>query len=130
MRQSTGWLDGAYWINQRVIRYADVLLMAAECSNETNAGPQAATLVNQVRARVSMPPIAFVDLATMRTAIKKERRAELGLEGERFFDLVRWNDAVGVLGPLGYVDKNKLYPIPQPAIDRSAGVLVQNPAYP
>ncbi|TMI71411.1 MAG: RagB/SusD family nutrient uptake outer membrane protein [Bacteroidetes bacterium] len=129
MRQSTGYLDGAYWINQRVIRYADVLLMAAECLNETNAGAQAATLLNQVRARVSMPSIGFIDQAQMRAAIKKERRAELGLEGERFFDLVRWNDAVGVLGPLGYVDKNKLYPIPQPAIDRSNGVLVQNPAY-
>ena len=33
----------------------------------------------------------------MRTAIKKERRAELGLEGERFYDLVRWGDAVTVL---------------------------------
>ena len=130
MRQSTGWLDGAYWINQRVIRYADVLLMAAECLNETGSGTQAATLVNQVRARVSLAGITYVDQAQMRTAIKKERRAELGLEGERFFDLVRWGDATGVLGPLGYQPRNKLYPIPQPAIDRSNNVLVQNPDYP
>lgn len=130
MRQSTGYLDGAYWINQRVIRYADVLLMTAECLNETGQGTQAADLVNQVRDRVNMPDITYVDQPTMRAAIKKERRAELGLEGERFFDLVRWGDAVSVLAPLGYQARNKLYPIPQPAIDRSNGVLVQNPDYP
>jgi len=130
MRQSTGWLDGAYWINQRVIRYADVLLMAAECLNETGNGAQAAVLVNQVRSRVGLAGVVFTNQAQMRTAIKKERRAELGLEGERFFDLVRWGDDVTALGPLGYQPKNKLYPIPQPAIDRSNGVLIQNPNYP
>ena len=129
MRQSTGWLDGAYWINQRVIRYADVLLMTAECLNETGAGTQAAGFVNQVRSRVGLSNISYVDQAQMRAAIKKERRAELGLEGERFFDLVRWGDAVSVLGPLGYVHKCRFYPIPQPEIDRSGGILVQNPEW-
>ncbi len=129
VRQSTGWLDGAYWINQRVIRYADVLLMAAECLNETNAGALAVPFVNQVRARAGLPAIAFVDQATLRTAIKRERRSELGLEGERFYDLVRWGDAVSVLSPLGYQNKCRFYPIPQPAIDRSSGVLIQNPEW-
>ncbi len=129
VRASTGWLDGAYWINQRVIRYADVLLMTAECLNETGSGTQAANLVNQVRARVSLGAVTYVNQPTMRAAIKKERRAELGLEGERFFDLVRWGDAVSVLGPLGYQHRCRFYPIPQPAIDRSAGVLVQNPEW-
>lgn len=129
VRASPGYLDGAYWINQRVIRYADVLLMAAECLNETGNGTQAASLVNQVRDRVSMPAITYVDQAQMRAAIKLERRSELGLEGERFFDLVRWNDANSVLGPLGYQNKCRYYPIPQPAIDRSGGVLVQNPEW-
>jgi len=129
MRQSTGYLDGAYWINQRVIRYADVLLMAAECLNETGGGTQAANLVNQVRTRVGLADSAYVDQVQMRRIIKKERRAELGLEGERFFDLVRWGDAVSVLGPLGYQNRCRFYPIPQPAIDRSNGVLVQNPEW-
>lgn len=129
VRASTGYLDGAYWINQRVIRYADVLLMAAECLNETGSGSQAVTYVNQVRARVSMPALTYTTQAQLRTDIKKERRAELGLEGERFFDLVRWGDAVTVLGPLGYQNKCRFYPIPQPAIDRSGGVLVQNPEW-
>jgi hypothetical protein len=112
-----------------VLRYADVLLMAAECLNETGSGTQAATLVSQVRTRVGLGSITYVDQPTMRTAIKKERRAELGLEGERFFDLVRWGDAVGVLGPLGYQNRCRYYPIPQPAIDRSNNVLVQNPEW-
>ncbi len=129
VRASTGWLDGAYWINQRVIRYADVVLMAAECLNETGSGVQAATLMNQVRSRVSLPAVAFVSQSQLRTAIKGERRSELGLEGERFFDLVRWGDAVSVLGPLGYQHKCRYYPIPQPEIDKSGGKLVQNPEW-
>lgn len=129
MRASTGWSDGAYWINQRVIRYADVLLMAAEGLNETGAGAQAATYVNQVRARVGLPAIAFTTQAAMRDIIKKERRSELGLEGERFFDLVRWGDAVTVLGPLGYTNRCRFYPIPQPEIDKSGGILIQNPEW-
>ena len=129
VRASTGWLDGAYWINQRVIRYSDVVLMAAECLNETGSGVQAATLMNQVRSRVGLPAVAFVSQAQLRTAIKAERRSELGLEGERFFDLVRWSDAVSVLGPLGYVNRCRFYPIPQPEIDKSGGKLVQNPEW-
>jgi hypothetical protein len=97
--------------------------------NESGNGIQAANYVNQVRARVGMPDITFTTQANMRTAIKKERRAELGLEGERFFDLVRWGDAVSVLGPLGYTHRCRFYPIPQPEIDRSNGVLVQNPEW-
>jgi starch-binding outer membrane protein, SusD/RagB family len=137
VRASTGWLDGAYWINQRVIRYADVLLMAAECANElggaTNEG-LAANYLEKVRNRARngagvLPAISFVSKAQMRTAIKKERRSELALEGERFYDLVRWGDAVTVLGPLGYQNRCRFYPIPQPEIDRSNGVLVQNPEW-
>jgi starch-binding outer membrane protein, SusD/RagB family len=129
VRASTGWLDGAYWINQRVFRYADVLLMAAECLNETGSGAQAATLMNQVRNRVGLAPVNFVSQSQLRTAIKNERRSELGLEGERFFDLVRWGDAVTVLGPQGYVNRCRFYPIPQPSIDKSGGVLIQNPEW-
>ena len=66
----------------------------------------------------------------MRTAIKNERRWEFAMEGYRFYDLVRWGDAVSALGSLGYQHRNEWYPIPQPAIDLSGGVLVQNPNYP
>jgi len=66
----------------------------------------------------------------MRTAIKQERRIELAGEGERFFDLVRWGDAVTVLGGSGYQNRNRYMPLPQPIIDQSQGVLIQNPEYP
>lgn len=128
-RATTGFLDNPSWINKRVLRYADVVLMAAECNNELSNGPLAATFLKQVRDRVSMPAVAFVDKVQMRDAIKHERRVELGMEGERFFDLVRWNDAVTVLGPLGYQNRCRYYPIPQPAIDKSGGKLIQNPEW-
>ena len=124
--------DNPQWINQRLLRYADLLLMAAEAANElggTANGNQAKTWVNMVRARVSMPAISYVDQAQMRAAIKHERRVELGMESERFFDLVRWGDAVTVLSSLGYTNKHRYYPIPQQAIDRSNGTLVQNPEW-
>ena len=67
----------------------------------------------------------------LRDAIRHERRVELALEPDRFYDLVRWGIAKEVLGAAGknYEDKNALLPIPQEQIDRSGGVLVQNPNY-
>lgn len=120
------------WVNQRVLRYADVLLLAAEAANEiggvTNI-TNATGWVNQIRNRAGLGNIAYTTQATMRTIIKKERRAEFAMEFERFFDLVRWGDALTVLGPLGYQNKNRFYPIPQGAINDNPK-LVQNPDYP
>jgi hypothetical protein len=65
----------------------------------------------------------------MRTAIKNERRWEFAMEGYRFYDLVRWGDAIAELGALGYTNRCRFYPIPQKAIDLSGGVLVQNPEW-
>lgn len=138
MRAFTGQINssgGADWINHRIIRYADVILMLAEASNETGDGPTAEAMLEMVRARARdgnnavLPHIAYQSQAQMRTAIKNERRWEFAMEGYRFNDLVRWGDAPSVLGGLGYQPKNALYPIPQPAIDLSGGVLVQNPNY-
>ena len=64
--------------------------------------------------------------------IRHERRVELGLEPDRFYDLVRWGIASEVLhaaGKVNYQDKNALLPLPQSEIDKSKGVLVQNPDY-
>jgi len=117
------------WINHRVFRYADVLLMAAEAINEVGGnGAQAATWVNQVRTRAGLPNISFVSQAQMRDAIKKERRTEFAMEFERFFDLVRWNDANAVLGPLGYQNKHRFYPIPTSAMNANPN-LTQNPEW-
>jgi starch-binding outer membrane protein, SusD/RagB family len=138
MRQFTGQYGssgGASWINHRVIRYADILLMLAEASNETGDAGTALTMLEMVRSRArnsgtdpnALPPITASDQATLRQAIKDERRWEFALEGYRFYDLVRWGDATNVLSGLGYSSKCQYYPIPQQAINQSGGVLVQNP---
>ena len=123
------------WINRRVIRYADILLMKAEAANETGDGATAAAMLEQVRARARggnnavLPVIPFVSQTQMRQAIKDERRWEFAMEGYRFYDLVRWGDANTVLAPLGYTNRARYYPIPQKAIDLSGGVLKQNPEW-
>lgn len=126
--------NGAY--NQRILRYADVILMAAECANELGQGAKAEEYLEMIRARARegkagvLPKVIFEDQDQMRAAIKFERRIEFALEGERFFDLVRWGDAQTVLGPLGYQPRNRYLPLPQPVIDQSNGALKQNPDYP
>jgi starch-binding outer membrane protein, SusD/RagB family len=120
------------WVNQRVLRYSDVLLMAAEAANEAGGGANqtdAVNWVNAIRARAGLPNVVFVSQAQLRDVIKKERRIEFALEYERFFDLVRWGDAIAVLGPLGYQNKHRFFPIPTPALNANPN-LVQNPDWP
>ncbi|HLF33787.1 MAG TPA: RagB/SusD family nutrient uptake outer membrane protein [Cyclobacteriaceae bacterium] len=120
--------------NRRIIRYADVLLMAAEALNENGKSAQALTYLNQVRARARggnntlLPDITETNKDALRDLILKERRAELALEGLRFWDLVRTGKAETVLGPLGFVKgKHELFAVPQKEIDISQGRLTQNP---
>jgi len=138
MRRFTGQIGpsgGASWINHRIIRYADVILMLAEASNEQGDGATAETMLEMIRARARggnaavLPHIAFSSMTQMRDAIKNERRWEFAMEGLRFYDLVRWGDAVSELGSLGYTNRCRYYPIPQKAIDLSGGELVQNPEW-
>jgi hypothetical protein len=133
---------GGNWLNTPIYRYSDVLLMAAEAANEVGNSTVALGYLEMVRARARggnpavLPPVTSTDQGVIRTAIKKERRVEFAMEFERFYDLVRWTpatdgiDAPTVLGPLGYTAKNKYYPIPQEAIDKSNNLLLQNPDYP
>ncbi|MBS1512033.1 MAG: RagB/SusD family nutrient uptake outer membrane protein [Bacteroidetes bacterium] len=144
MRQFTGQIfgnGGASWINHRIIRYADVILMLAEASNELGDGATAAANLELIRLRASgvgsdpghtrtvVPYIPFTSQTQMRQAIKDERRWEFAMEGCRFYDLVRWGDAITELGALGYTNRCRFYPIPQKAIDLSGGVLKQNPEW-
>jgi starch-binding outer membrane protein, SusD/RagB family len=112
--------------NYNIIRFADVLLMAAEAEVEVGTLDQARTYVNMVRARagndVSMIKdangakaanyqtkeylVPFSSQAMAREAVRFERRLELALEGHRFFDLVRWGIADQVLN--AYVGKEKM----------------------
>lgn len=122
-----GYLRAGDWVGATFIiyRYADVLLLRAECALN-GAGGDADALINEVRDRVSLPPLSG---ATM-DDLKLERRLELAFEYERYFDLVRWGDAATVLAGNGYNSaKNGLFPVPQTEIDLSGGVLTQNTGY-
>lgn len=117
--------------NYRAIRYADVLLMAAEALNRGGINDNKALgYLNQVRDR------AFGDTnhritsvgAALTDVIWKERRAEFVGEGFRFFDLVRTGKAAAAI--TGFkAGKNELFPIPLQEIQFSAGNWSQNPGY-
>ncbi|MBE0639019.1 MAG: RagB/SusD family nutrient uptake outer membrane protein [Bacteroidales bacterium] len=120
--------------NRRLIRFADVLLMAAEALNENGKSSQALVHLNRVRERARggnssiLPDITVTSQDELRDLIINERRFELALEGHRYWDLVRTGKAPEVLGPLGFVaGKHELMPIPQNEIDISQGTLTQNP---
>lgn len=116
--------------NYRAIRFADVLLLAAEAYNRGGLSDVTAQqYLNRVRNR------AFGDTdheisatgATLTTAILNERRLELMGEGHRFFDLVRTGN--GSVIP-GFVDgKHEVFPIPLEEIQFSNGNWQQNPGY-
>jgi len=125
--------------NVRVLRYADVLLMNAEANNELNNNAAALASLEKVRARAransanpatTLPAVTSLDQGSLRTAIYHERRVELAMENDRYFDVIRQGRAATVFGPLGWkANKNEVWPIPQAEIDNSGGVLVQNPGY-
>jgi hypothetical protein len=115
--------------NDRVIRYADVLLMHAEAAYQTGDETTARNSLNQVRARVGIPAVGFSGPALLE-AIYRERRIELGLEAHRFFDLVRTGKAPQVLGSTGFIaGTHELFPIPQSQILATDGAIDQNPGY-
>jgi len=158
-RGTGGWGEQRSGINYHIIRYADVLLMAAEAAVETGNLEKARGLVNQVRSRAKNSPkadsspnyvidtynSAWTDAAAARSAVRHERRVELGMEGHRLFDLRRWNIMVETLN--AYIanegrtippfaaranavgSKHTALPIPLDAIDSSQGALAQNPGH-
>ncbi len=131
--------NAGYWMNVRILRYADVLLMYAEAANEIGGAAntqQALEKLEMVRARARnsnnaiLPVVTTTDQEDLRQAIRHERRIELAMEHDRFFDLVRWGIAGTVLRAAGknFIDgKHELTPIPQQQIDISNGIITQNP---
>ncbi len=114
--------------NYRAIRYADVLLMAAEALNRGGIDDELArNYVNMVRNRAGLSD-TNASGSDLLDVIINERRLELVGEGHRFFDLVRWNMAEeyieGFTAP-----KNNLFPIPFEEIGFSQGNWEQNPGY-
>ncbi|HEX8327667.1 MAG TPA: RagB/SusD family nutrient uptake outer membrane protein [Hymenobacter sp.] len=128
-------------INQRVMRFADVLLLQAEALNEQGQTAAAVPLINRVRNRAGLgdlPASASASQAAMRMQLMHERITELTGEGVRWFDLQRW----GLLDNQTTVDqlkardpdfttfvpgKSRLLPIPQSEVDLNR--LAQNPNY-
>ncbi|MBV1888267.1 MAG: RagB/SusD family nutrient uptake outer membrane protein [Urechidicola sp.] len=127
--ESGGQTELNYLTNYRSIRYADVLLMAAEANVRGNINnAKALDYLNEVRRR------AFGDTNhdvsgsgdALTQLIWAERNFELSMEGHRFFDLVRTGQAAATID--GFVTgKHELFPIPQQEVDISS--LTQNPGY-
>ena len=147
--------------NVDFIRYADVLLFKAEALIQLNRHNEALPLINLVRARAAAsksmplaagasdvykisPYLVFPSKDYAMKALMFERRLEFGMEGPRFFDLVRWGIAEPVLNAYLTEEKTKrdflanakftagrdeYYPIPQREINFTAGLYKQNPGY-
>jgi len=113
--------------NWRYIRYADVLLMYAECLNETGATNDAYQYVDKVRQRAGLAKLADIMPGMLKDdflkQLKHERITELSGEGHRWNDLARWGDLSPALQSrdAGFanfvVGKHELLPIPQKEID-------------
>lgn len=122
------------YTNLRVMRYAEVLLMAAE-AHVMSGGSRADEYVNAIRGRARLQPLTGVTIDDVKT----EKRLELCMEGVRFQDLVRWGDAARVLAAkgqnipafsatglqekafsnstFGFKEKHALLPIPRKEMD-------------
>lgn len=153
-------------INFNLIRFAQVLLWAAECEVEVGSLDKAETYVNKIRARAANPGDFVMDGGVpaahylinpypsgwfsahgqelARKAVHFEEKLELAMEGQRFFDLVRWGEADAAInayftyegqfttdvdGAKFTSGTNDYFPIPQTQIDLSNGTLKQNPGY-
>ncbi|SMG06334.1 RagB/SusD family nutrient uptake outer membrane protein [Arenibacter troitsensis] len=147
--------------NVDFIRYADILLFKAEALIQLDRWDEALPLINEVRARAAASTQRQIDAGATDIyniqeystfpdkdyawkALKFERRLEFGMEGPRFFDLVRWGEAAEVLNAYLSEEKTKrdflssavftagrdeYYPIPQREIDFTGGLYKQNPGY-
>ncbi|NMM48538.1 RagB/SusD family nutrient uptake outer membrane protein [Marinigracilibium pacificum] len=116
-------------LNHIIVRYADVLLMAAE-ANALKSSPDeslAQQYLNEVRDRVGLSPVSASG-SDLVDAIFNERRWEFAGEGLRFFDLLRSGDAEQEIEGF-VVGKHELFPIPQVEIDLSGAGWPQNPNY-
>lgn len=118
--------------NIKYLRYAEVLLMKAEALNELGQTTEAIHLLNQIRTRAGLANTTAVLQGDVRTAIWKERRVEMAMEHDRFFDLVRTGQAqaaFAVDGKTFVTGKHELFPLPQAFIAQTGGLSTQNPGY-
>ena len=125
------------------LRGADIQLLKAEALAHKGDLASAATLTNEIRARVNLPALEASKTSSedaMLNSILNERRLELALEGQRLFDLIRFGKLMEVMNGINsrdegrlpqarpFVEEHRLMPIPQTALDKNSN-LVQNPGY-
>jgi len=118
--------------NLRILRYGEILLIHAEAALALGNPGAAITDINALHPRAGLGPVASVT----RESIWHERRVELGMEHDRFFDLIRQDAlspgrAAAAFAAHGktFADKNRVFPIPQRQIDLGGGNLKQNDGY-
>jgi starch-binding outer membrane protein, SusD/RagB family len=125
------------------LRYADILLLAAEVLNENGKSAEALPYLNRVRARarktapnipglIVLPDVTVTAKNELREKIYAERRIELAMEQHRWFDLARWGrleQAMKAAGKNFVSGKHELLPIPQTEVDLAGGKIGQNRGY-
>lgn len=114
--------------NLRILKYSDILLIRAEAAFHLGLTSEAIDRVNDLRDRVGLALVTSVTLES----ILKERRAEMAMEHDRWFDIVRTGTAQAAMAADGktfIIGTHELFPIPANQIILSSGLLTQNPGY-
>ncbi|MGC4245083.1 MAG: RagB/SusD family nutrient uptake outer membrane protein [Herbaspirillum sp.] len=114
--------------NLRLLKYSDLLLIRAEAAMHNGMTSEAEDIVNQLRTRAGL---AEINGLTMQQ-LYNERRWEMAMEHDRWFDLVRTGQAVSAMATNGKTfvpGKHEVFPIPDPQIAVSGGILTQNNGY-
>jgi len=114
--------------NVRILKYSEQLLIRAEAAFHISNLPEALARVNEIRVRAGLAPALTVTLQS----IWKERRLEMAMEHDRWFDLIRTGQAANAMaidGKTFVVGKHEVFPIPQEQLIASEGRLAQNPGY-
>lgn len=113
--------------NLRILKYSDILLIRAEAGFHIGSA-ETVGLINQIRTRAGLADVTSVTLES----ILNERRHEMAMEHDRWFDLVRTGTAQAAMAANGktfIVGTHEVFPIPQQEIIKSGGFLMQNPGY-
>jgi hypothetical protein len=116
------------------MRFAEVVLIFAEASNEVNGPTQEAyDAINSIRERAGLPDLEGLTKEEFRDAVLHERRLELCFEGHRWYDLVRTGRLVSTLQAKGISNVQEyhhVFPVPQIEIDLNQNLKPQNEGYP
>lgn len=129
-RTAESWDDnkGETAKNVRLLKYSDLLLVRAESALHIGDSIEARFEINKIRTRAGLDTLKTITMEQ----IYKERRLEMAMEHDRWFDIVRTGTAQAAMAAVGkvfIVGKYELYPIPEEQITLSKGMLTQNPNY-